>query len=74
MGFIEMDEFKRHIPNGSRRPVGVKPDQKVHVKGGGQELIATADRVDWRNVSAWKDTDAEATLIVNYASCDGKCD
>lgn len=69
-----MGEFKRHIPNGARRPVGVKPDQKVHVRGGGQELIANADRVDWRNVSSWKETDAESTLIVNYANCDGECD
>jgi hypothetical protein len=47
-------EWKIHNPNGSRRPVGVKPDQKVHVRGGGQKLVATADRVDWRNVALWK--------------------
>lgn len=67
-------EWKIHNPNGSRRPKGVKPDQRVHVRGGGQELVGTADRVDWRNVALWKNTEAEPTKIVDYAWCDGVCD
>lgn len=67
-------EWKIHNPNGSRRPAGVKADQKVHVRGGGQELVATADRVDWRNVALWTGTDAEPTKAADYAWCDGVCD
>jgi hypothetical protein len=67
-------EFKRHIRNGSRRPAGVKEDSVVHAKGGDQEIIQRADRVDWRNVSSWAYTDKPATPIVDYAHCDGECD
>lgn len=52
------DLFNRHIPNGSRRPTGCKRDSVVHAKGGGQEIIERADRVDWRNVSAWRYTNS----------------
>lgn len=69
-----MSEFKRHNPNGSRRPKGVKPETIVHAKGGGQEIIQRADRVDWRNVYSWALTDKPVTPIVDYAFCDGVCD
>lgn len=69
-----MNYWKRHNANGSRKPKGVKNDQIVFVRGGGHELIARADRVDWRNVSAWHETDQPVTPIVDYALCDGVCD
>lgn len=53
----ETSLFNRHIPNGSRRPKGCKKDSIVHAKGGGQEIIQRADRVDWRNVYCWSYAD-----------------
>ena len=46
-----MSDFKIHNANGSRRPKGLKAEQIVQARGGNEELIARADRVDWRNVS-----------------------
>lgn len=69
-----MSDFKTHNANGSRRPKGLKADQIVHARGGNQELIARADRVDWRNVSSWKESDEPLTNIVDYSWCDGASD
>jgi hypothetical protein len=69
-----MEKFKDHKANGSRRPKGVEAGHRVHVKGGGYELIQFADRVDWRNVSQWKFTDLPVNPIVDYGLCDGVCD
>lgn len=69
-----MSEFKRHNAQGSRRPKGLMPETIVHAKGGGEEIIQRADRVDWRNVSSWAITDKPVTPIVDYAFCDGVCD
>lgn len=66
--------FKRHTSNGSRRPKGVTKDLIVHARGGGHEIIQRADRIDWRNVSSWAETDRPVTPIVDYAHCDGECD
>jgi hypothetical protein len=69
-----MSEFQLHVRKGSRRPTGVKKDSIVHAKGGGEEIVQRADRVDWRNVSSWAYTDKPLTKIVDYAFCDGVCD
>lgn len=66
--------WKRHNPNGSRRPKGVKADQIIMARGGNEEIVARADRIDWRNVSSWNFTDKPVTPIVDYSLCDGVCD
>lgn len=69
-----MSEFKIHNAKGSRRPKGLKADQIVHARGGNEELIARADRIDWRNVSSWRESSKPVTKIVDYSLCDGFCD
>lgn len=69
-----MSDFKTHNANGSRRPKGLKSGQIVHARGGNEELVARADRVDWRNVSSWKESDEPLTKIVDYSLCDGVSD
>jgi hypothetical protein len=69
-----MSNFKVHNAKGSSRPKGLKADQIVHARGGNQELIARADRIDWRNVSSWRESIDPITQIVDYSLCDGCCD